>query len=296
LGYEQGYEPPANGYPHAGYPPAQPQYAPQQAYDNYNAPQAYHQAPAAVPYQEINKNLPLPPQPVGMGQPETQLGWMPGTPHTFGSFASNDGVNPSSVSHRDDPLAAARATGLHDGAEVVVKQGFIRSLDDELVITVGEKLVLVQAYDDGWSLCEKVNAGHEGMVERGVVPLNCLEAFSGASVAEESVSMPQPAMVGHIGKPEMEQLDGRSSPIKSPAGQEYLAMPSPSKAGKMTRWVTIESMWPVKFTDWFSTVLILQIIDRSIVGRVWAFWTTIKLVHQRRGCRTLAPNPARWSG
>ena len=158
---------------------------------------------------------------------------MPGTPHTFGSFASNEGVDPSAPvmgmalgTPRDDPLAAARSTGLHDGSQVVVKQGFIRSLDDELVITVGEKLILVQAYDDGWSLCEKF--GHDGMVERGVVPLNCLEVFSGASMAEESVSMPQPAVVGHIGKPEQDT----SGPG---TGQEFLSMPSPSKAGKMTR-------------------------------------------------------------
>lgn len=164
---------------------------------------------------------------MGMAQP--QAGWMPGTPHTFGSFASTDGVDPGAaasmaMSPRDDPLAAARATGLNDGSEVVVKQGFVRSLDDELVIVVGEKLTLVQAYDDGWSLCEKV--GPDGMMERGVVPLNCLEVFSGKTMAEESVSMPQPAVVGHIGKPE------ETSPA---AGQEFLAMPSPSKAGKMTR-------------------------------------------------------------
>lgn len=85
----------------------------------------------------------------------------------------------------------------------MVKQGFVRSLDDELVITPGETLLLVQAYDDGWCLCEK--ASPEGLVDRGVVPLNCLEAFNGASAAEQSVQIPQSAVTGHIGIPDSAQ-------------------------------------------------------------------------------------------
>ena len=215
----------------AGYPP-QPSYPQSHAYGNQynNAARPPHPS-----YGSGHNELPLPPLPVSMHQSAHQggSGWMPGTPHTFGSMGSNDESFAQDTigavvggPRGDDPLAAAREMGLHDGAEVVVKQGFVRSLDDELVITVGETLILVQAYDDGWSLCEKKTMQDGGMVERGVVPLNCLEAFSGASNADQSVSAPPVAMVGHIGRPE------QASPS---SGQEFLSMPSPSKAGMMTR-------------------------------------------------------------
>jgi hypothetical protein len=118
----------------------------------------------------------------------------------------------------------ARDRGMLDGSKVVVKQGFVRSLDDELgksgsitlgtnqitsrltlprtrsVIAPGDNLTLVQAYDDGWCLCERVVPN--GPSESGVVPLTCLEPFAGAARAEESVNMPEPVVIGHAGIPE----------------------------------------------------------------------------------------------
>ncbi|KAJ7574569.1 hypothetical protein C8J56DRAFT_466154 [Mycena floridula] len=62
------------------------------------------------------------------------------------------------------PVAAAPV--LSEGARV--KYTFIPSLLDELSISNGEGVVVLQEFDDGWALC-KNSRGREGMV-----PLECL--------------------------------------------------------------------------------------------------------------------------
>lgn len=52
------------------------------------------------------------------------------------------------------------------------------------MISPGDNLLLVQAYDDGWCLCE-----HSVTRERGVVPLNCL-ALGGNGSEQEMLSVP----------------------------------------------------------------------------------------------------------
>ncbi|ESK90201.1 sh3 domain protein [Moniliophthora roreri MCA 2997] len=51
----------------------------------------------------------------------------------------------------------------------IVKCTFIPNLDDELWITTGEIIKVLQEYDDGWAFCEN------SQMQRGMVPLECLD-------------------------------------------------------------------------------------------------------------------------
>lgn len=52
--------------------------------------------------------------------------------------------------------------------EAIVKCTFVPTLPDELSITTGERVFIVEQYDDGWDLCMN------GRGERGMVPRECL--------------------------------------------------------------------------------------------------------------------------
>ena len=65
----------------------------------------------------------------------------------------------------------AAEAGLQDNIMVRVKVGFVRSLEDELAVTMGQQLYLHTSYDDGWCLCE------DQAQNRGVVPISCLEPW-----------------------------------------------------------------------------------------------------------------------
>ena len=60
----------------------------------------------------------------------------------------------------------ADTTNANDMA--VVKCVFIPSLPDELSITGGEIVRVINAYDDGWAFCENARG------EQGMIPLECL--------------------------------------------------------------------------------------------------------------------------
>ena len=53
-----------------------------------------------------------------------------------------------------------------------VRRGFIPTLPDELPISNGEQVQVLNSYDDGWCLCLN------GRGEQGVVPLECLQRKS----------------------------------------------------------------------------------------------------------------------
>lgn len=57
----------------------------------------------------------------------------------------------------------------HAPLEAMVKCTFVPTLPDELSITTGERIFIVEQYDDGWDLCANVRG------ERGMVPRECLE-------------------------------------------------------------------------------------------------------------------------
>ncbi|KAK0196608.1 hypothetical protein F5146DRAFT_1012202 [Armillaria mellea] len=60
-------------------------------------------------------------------------------------------------------------------SSAIVKSRFIPSLPDELPISNGETVRILQEFDDGWALCAN------GREEQGMVPLECLERLTPTS-------------------------------------------------------------------------------------------------------------------
>jgi len=65
-------------------------------------------------------------------------------------------------------IAGGLASSL-PGSIAVVKSTFIPTLPDELSLTMGETLRVLNEYDDGWALCAN------RIDEQGMVPLDCLD-------------------------------------------------------------------------------------------------------------------------
>jgi hypothetical protein len=87
-------------------------------------------------------------------------------------MAYNSPVAPPVVAVQSPTLqAGASSVPLAPGSAdyALVRCTYIPNLPDELSITVGETVRVMNAYDDGWALC--INSRHE----QGVVPLECLD-------------------------------------------------------------------------------------------------------------------------
>jgi len=78
--------------------------------------------------------------------------------------------NPSTMAMvgKGTPTAPS-ADSAPSGNTATVKSTFIPTLPDELSLTMGEVLRVVNEYDDGWALCAN------RMGEQGMVPLDCLD-------------------------------------------------------------------------------------------------------------------------
>ncbi|PBK93152.1 hypothetical protein ARMGADRAFT_1012833 [Armillaria gallica] len=98
--------------------------------------------------------------PQSSGMQFNQSGAM-ATPLTMPSASwNNAGISPSTI----PPPSSA-----------IVKSRFIPSLLDELPISNGETIRILQEFDDGWALCAN------GREEQGMVPLECLERLTPTS-------------------------------------------------------------------------------------------------------------------
>jgi len=73
---------------------------------------------------------------------------------------------PISYNNPVSPRSAAAPVPSQEGARV--KFTFIPSLPDELSISNGEVVAILQEFDDGWALCRN------GRGQEGMVPLECL--------------------------------------------------------------------------------------------------------------------------
>ncbi|KAJ7633076.1 hypothetical protein FB45DRAFT_914317 [Roridomyces roridus] len=86
------------------------------------------------------------------------------SPARSASFAAHqDGILAQLEGPEEDMPAPARL--------MVVSSPFTPSLDDELPITVGETLRVLEEFQDGWALCQRI-----GRIDapKGVVPRTCL--------------------------------------------------------------------------------------------------------------------------
>lgn len=145
LGYGAGYgqqRAMGGGSGYSAYPPAQQQqrdayYSAPAGAGGYVEPRvdAYGR-PLSDPYQN-QQPYPYAQQQHSQVSPHPPvIGIIPGTPNTFGSEAETGSVNGSGMgvgaAAGAGALTAAQERGLIDGSKVVVKQGFVRSLEDEL--------------------------------------------------------------------------------------------------------------------------------------------------------------------
>jgi len=87
-------------------------------------------------------------------------------PVSFVSRSSplRNSVNSGTSSH------SASASMFEEGQMRRVHQVFLRTLPDELIVTRGEHLAIVQAFDDGWCVVGRESRGRRGDVEFGAVP------------------------------------------------------------------------------------------------------------------------------
>lgn len=87
-------------------------------------------------------------------------------PVSFVSRSSplRNSVNSGTSSH------SASASMFEEGQMRRVHQVFLRALPDELIVTRGEHLAIVQAFDDGWCVVGRESRGRRGDVEFGAVP------------------------------------------------------------------------------------------------------------------------------
>jgi len=132
--------------------------------------------PAAVlrdPFSDPTTNsgpIPSPPQSIGYFNPSS-------TDHsTFDSHADPFGDRPystSSVSHAGH--------GRDIELDVVIQQPFVAATPDEITVSLGDRVVIVESLSDGWILVEKLSERGGGR-ERGIIPMVCLSDSDGGSV------------------------------------------------------------------------------------------------------------------
>lgn len=71
-----------------------------------------------------------------------------------------------------DPFADPGTPGFADVE--VIRRPFKPSLDDELEVCPGDRVRLLQVFDDGWAFIEKLATTEGGRHQRGLIPVDCL--------------------------------------------------------------------------------------------------------------------------
>ncbi|OCH94432.1 hypothetical protein OBBRIDRAFT_722957 [Obba rivulosa] len=90
-------------------------------------------------------------------------------PASIASFASS--FRSSFLSSR--PVSTISSTSSLEQNKRSVRQTFNPVLPDELVISIGERVAVVQSYDDGWCIVGRDSIFKPGEVELGAVPAWC---------------------------------------------------------------------------------------------------------------------------
>jgi hypothetical protein len=105
-------------------------------------------------------------------------------------------ITPLSASYNNPTYSAPTSPSVASGGQIIstynnstdttgktmaiIRCTFIPTLPDELSITTGETVTVVNEYDDGWALCANVRG------EQGMVPLECLAKDAATPRAPES--------------------------------------------------------------------------------------------------------------
>jgi len=136
--------------PHRNVPPSPFGAHGQSMYSTHGLPLAHMQSPTTLTYA-----TPTPP-------PATY-----NNPTPVGAYPTHN--NPLVYRGTSVSAPAPPVRTQNHPVEVIVKCTFVPTLPDELSITTGERIFVLEQYDDGWNLCANVRG------ERGMVPRDCLE-------------------------------------------------------------------------------------------------------------------------
>ena len=129
-------------------------------------PRPFKLLPAASAADDADAEL-APPPSIGSGdrtptgRPTSTASWLPPAFALAGSRSS---------SYRSSAISVSSSVGSNGGAQKKVRQVFDPVLPDELVVSLGESLTLVQQHDDGWSIVGRDSVFNPGEVELGAVP------------------------------------------------------------------------------------------------------------------------------
>ncbi|KAH9838531.1 uncharacterized protein C8Q71DRAFT_751702 [Rhodofomes roseus] len=93
----------------------------------------------------------------------------PGSSSRPVSFVSRSSPLRNSVNSRASSQSAS-ASMFEEGQMRKVRQVFTRALPDELAVTLGEHLAILQRFDDNWCVVGRESRGRRGDVEFGAVP------------------------------------------------------------------------------------------------------------------------------
>jgi hypothetical protein len=115
----------------------------------------------------------------------TMQGQRQGTEATMPTYTLPAETAPGPTQPTTDPApiptgASAAGSPPATSYAYTVIRTFAPTLPDELRITTGERVKILNSYDDGWALCENIGG------QKGVVPLECLDLnLTGSSSNEE---------------------------------------------------------------------------------------------------------------
>jgi hypothetical protein len=92
-----------------------------------------------------------------------------------GTHSSNTSLaNPFASNPFDDDKQGLASVGKFAGVEIV-RRPFQPSLPDELEVAVGDRVAVLEVFDDGWAMAERIQDGPGGCPQqKGLIPIACL--------------------------------------------------------------------------------------------------------------------------
>lgn len=129
------------------------------------------------PNQDEISEKPVPALPSGQYAFQAQAGFAPLTP--LSASYNNPAPPVPAMAPGRQLFSTFKSADMSGKPTAIIRCTFIPSLPDELSITTGELVTVVNEYDDGWALCANVRG------EQGMVPLECLAKDTAAPSAPE---------------------------------------------------------------------------------------------------------------
>jgi len=112
------------------------------------------------------------------------------------NIRSSDATEHPLVNPFADPIAATIATQPAVADIEVIRRPFIPTLQDELIVAAGDRVRILQTFDDGWTLVQKIpppvdkkgKARAVDEFDQGLIPIECLRDADQDFIAQKRVS------------------------------------------------------------------------------------------------------------